>query len=101
MKKISVLILFCLIILTAVTKNSSKNLESQIFLKNETISLLKEKNEMAELELSFLSSPEKLKKYHELYFKNELKIQDINNFRIMTIKDNLIFIKEKKIFQND
>ena len=44
MKKISVLILFCLIILTALTKNSSKNLESQIFLKNETISLLKEKN---------------------------------------------------------
>ena len=64
--------LIALIITTAIIKNSSKNLENQIFITNENINILKNKYELVLLEFNFLTSPKQLldyqksqkKKYH-------------------------------------
>ena len=49
--------LIVLIITTTIIKNSSKNLENQIFIKNENINILKNKYELVLLEFNFLTSP--------------------------------------------
>ena len=53
-------ILVFLIIITAITKNSSKKLENQIFVVNENINILKNKYELVLLEYNFLTSPKQL-----------------------------------------
>ena len=61
-----------LIIITTITKNSTKKIESKIFTIKENISTLKNKYELVLLEYNFLTSPNKLFEYQETYFENEL-----------------------------
>ena len=73
MKKyiITSLIVF-LILFTALIKNSTKKIEDQIFTKQENLRSLKSEFENVKLENEYLSSPEKLFEYHDLYFDDEL-----------------------------
>mgnify|MGYP006168793973 FL=1 len=93
MKKITLItLIFFLIIITTITKNSSKNLENEIFNLKENISLLKDKYDLVLLDYNFLSSPKKLNEYRNIYFKDQLISLNINNFKIVDISNKKIII---------
>ena len=86
MKKFFVILsILFLILSTAFIKNSTKKIEDEIFSKNENLRRLNKEFEKTKLEFDFLSSAEKLMKYKNLYFENELvpkdlkKIEKLNN----------------------
>ena len=64
MKKLFLIsVILLLIIITTITKNSTKQIENKIFNVRENINALKDKYEFVILEYNFLSSPEKLLEY--------------------------------------
>ena len=95
MKKffLSILIIF-LIFLTAVIKNSTKNIDAKIFNLKEEIRLLNEKYELVLLDHNFLSSPKKLNEYQKKYFENDLVPTDISNIGKIEFNNNETIIKE-------
>ena len=95
MKKffLSILIIF-LIFLTAVIKNSTKNIDAKIFNLKEEIRLLNEKYELVLLDHNFLSSPKKLNEYQKKYFENELVPTDIRDIREIDFNNKNILVKE-------
>ena len=98
MKKI-IIILFIinLMILTTITKNSTKKLENKIFAIKENISLLKNKYSLVLLEYNFLTSPDKLMEYQSKYFKKNLIFLKKNQIKkINIINDELIINNSKK-----
>ncbi len=95
MKKISVisLILF-LILLTAFVKNSTKRVDDQIFATKENISDLKKNFENIKLEYDYLSSAERLIKFQDKYFDDELIRINIKNIKTVNVKKNSLEIKQ-------
>ena len=95
MKKffLSILIIF-LIFLTAVIKNSTKNIDAKIFNLKEEIKLLNEKYELVLLDHNFLSSPKKLNEYQKKYFENDLIPKKIQNILELNITNNEMITKE-------
>jgi len=72
MKKLILLLsIFLLLIFTIVTKNSTKEIEKQIYNTKENLRILEQKYEMVLLDFNYLSSPEKLMEYQLRYFENE------------------------------
>ena len=95
MKKIFVILcIFFLIIATTITKNSTKNLENQIFITKENIGILKKKYEYVLLDFNALTAPQKLIEYQSKYFENDLVITEINEIKEVKIKDNKLNISE-------
>ena len=91
MKKISlVLIIFLLILSTAIIKNSAKKTEDKIFTVRENLRVLNSEFEKIKLEHDYLSSAEKLLEYQFLYFEDELIRKNIENIKIFKIKDKII-----------
>ena len=86
--------IFFLLIFTTITKNSTKDMEKQIYDINENLRILEQKYEMVLLDFNYLSSPEKLMEYQAQYFENELKEIDITNLKKLTFLKNEIQIKE-------
>lgn len=85
-------IVLILIFFTTFIKNSTKKIEEKIYYSKENISLLKTKYEMVKLEYDFLTSPEKLINYHQLYFEEELNQIDINFVGKIRFKNDKILI---------
>ena len=85
LKKIFILIILSLIISTTFIKNHTKKLDDEIFSIKENINYLNSIKELTQLEYDYLSSPEKLIEFKNLYFENEFKntprdmIKIINN----------------------
>ena len=95
MKKIILILsIFLLLIFTTITKNSTKDIEKQIYNTKENLRILEQKYEMVLLDFNYLSSPEKLMEYQAQYFDNELKEIDITNLKKLTFIKNEIQIKE-------
>tara|TARA_B100000674_G_C37307196_1_gene674781 strand:- start:118 stop:429 length:312 start_codon:yes stop_codon:yes gene_type:complete len=95
MKKISlILTIFFLILITAFIKNSTKQIEDEIFSVKENLRVLNFELENTLLENNYLSSAEKLLEYQSLYFEDELIKKNIKKFKIIKIKDG------SKIFLN-
>ena len=95
MKKIlfTILLLF-LIVITTITKNSTKKIDQKIYETKENIRLLKDKYELVLLDYNYLSSPEKLMNYQSKFFDDELIEVDIRKIKKINIsKDNLIVEK--------
>ena len=93
-----ILSIFFLIIVTAVTKNSTKRLEDKIFLVKEDINVLKEKFELVLLDYNFLTTPKKLLEYQSKYFEKDLIPIDINDVKKITkINDKLVITEFNKI----
>ena len=87
MKKLSLIFLvFCLIFFTAFIKNSTKRIDDEIFVKQETIRALKKDYENIKLEHNYLSSSEKLSEFKNQYFENLLIEKDIKKIKV--IKQN-------------
>ena len=92
--------IFILILLTAIIKNSTKEIEDNIFITKENLRILNNEFGNLALEYNFLSSSEKLLKYQSIYFENELVKKNLDQIKIIhNYKDN-IFIKNLEISKN-
>jgi hypothetical protein len=92
-KLILTLCIFSLIIITALIKNSTKKIEDKIFAVNENIRLLNDQLGDVLLEYNYLSSPKKLLQYQSQYFENDLTQMNIENIKVISEKNDQIFIK--------
>jgi hypothetical protein len=100
MKKLFlVFVILLLIIVTTITKNSTKQIENKIFSAKENIRALNDKYEFVLLEYNFLSSPEKLLEYQSKYFEKENSLEDLISVDLNKIKE-IEFIDNRLIIQN-
>ena len=98
MKKLSVFILvFFLIVGTSLIKNSTKDLDDQIYSIRENILFLENRFEDSKLEFNYLSSSEKLLEYQKLYFENSLIKKSLNELKTLKIKNDELIINDLKI----
>ena len=82
MKKIFILsLILFLVLFTAIIKNSTKNIEEEIFVINENIGILNNEFESVKLEFEYLSSTEKLIEFKNSYFDDELSKKNIEEIK--------------------
>ena len=99
---IFIFIIFGLIIFTTLIKNSSKEIDKEIFKLEEDISILKNEREMLNLEHDYLTSPKKLTELQKLYFEEELINYDLSKFGEIIINENeLLILKKDKFLSNE
>ena len=94
MKKATLVTIFILIIATSLVKNSTKEIEDQIFLVNENIRSLKNVLGDVLLEYNYLSTPDKLTQYQSRFFEKDLIKIDIMKIKQLTEKNNHIKISD-------
>ena len=98
MKKfVLALVIFFLVLSTAIIKNSTKQIEDEIFTTNESIRVLKSEFENVSLEYDYLSSAERLLEYQSQYFDDKLIQKNINELKIYNISDDINKIQNFKI----
>ena len=100
MKKfvVAAVILF-LVLSTAIIKNTTKQIEDEIFSAKENIRVLNSEFENVSLEYDYLSSAERLLEYQSLYFEDELIQKNINDIKIYNISDDINKIQNFKIIR--
>ena len=94
MKKITLLIIFVLILATSLVKNSTKEIEDKTFVLNENIRSLKIGFSDVMLEYNFLSSPQKLIQKQAQYFENALLKIDVTKIKQISKKNDFIEIDD-------
>ena len=100
MKKFGlILVIFLLILSTAIIKNSAKEIEDEIFSLKEDLRVLSSEFEKVKLEHDYLSSSEKLLEYQSLYFEDELIQKDIESIKVFKIKNEGKEITNLKIIK--
>ena len=100
MKKFALAVLiFFLVLSTAIIKNTTKKIEDEIFTVQENIRILKSEYENVSLEYDYLSSSEKLLEFQSLYFEDQLIQKNINDIKIYNVSDSLNKIKNFKIIK--
>ena len=87
------LILF-LIISTSIVKNSTKDLDYEIYSINENILFLENRLKDTKLDFDYLSSSEKLLEFQKIHFEDSLVKKTINEFKILELKDNQFEIND-------
>ena len=102
MKKIlTISLIFSLIVITSFIKNSTKKIDEELFSLKETISDLNLELDNVKLEFDYLSSPEKLISYQELYFENKLTQKSMNEIEIINFTREKIFTNDVKIIDSE
>ena len=102
MKKILVfLLIFFLIISTSLIKNSTKEIEDEIYMTKENILFLENRFQVSKLEFDYISSPEKLLEYQRLYFEKSLEKKMLRDLKIMDISNEKLVIKDLTIGKNE
>ena len=87
-KKIFLFIpIIILIVSTTFTKNSTKQLDKKIFETIEDIRVLENIYELVLLDYNYLTSPNKLMEYSQMYFEKELKKKKITDLKIYKLKN--------------
>ena len=100
MKKIGlIMVIFLLILSTAIIKNSAKKIEDDIFIVRENLRVLKSEFENIKLEHNYLSSSEKLLEYQSQYFEDELIQKNIENIKVFNNKSRDKKIQDLKIIK--
>ena len=100
MKKfVLALVIFFLVLSTAIIKNSTKQIEDKIFTVKESIRVLKSEFENVSLEYDYLSSAERLLEYQSQYFEDDLIQKNINDIKIYNILDDINKIQNFKIIK--
>ena len=92
-------IIFFLVLSTAIIKNTTKQIEDEIFTAKENIRVLKSEFENVSLEYDYLSSAERLLEYQSQYFEDKLIQKNINDIKIYNISDDLKKIQNFKIIK--
>ena len=90
-----VLILF-LVISTSLIKNSTKDVEDQIYSIQENILFLENRFKDSKLEFDYLSSSEKLLEFQKLYFENSLLKKSIQDLKILKFSEDQVTINDLK-----
>tara|TARA_B100001057_G_scaffold496162_1_gene596922 strand:- start:2436 stop:2741 length:306 start_codon:yes stop_codon:yes gene_type:complete len=90
-------LLLVLIVSTTLIKNSTKDLDDQIYSIRENILFLEDRFKDSKLEFDYLSSSEKLLEYQKLYFENSLIKKSIKELKTLNILENEIIINDLKI----
>ena len=93
-------VIFFLVLSTAIIKNTTKQIEDEIFTVNENIRVLKSEFENVSLEYDYLSSADKLLEYQSLYFENDLIQKNLKDIKIYNISKSLKNIQDFKIIKN-
>ena len=94
MKKIiTISLILFLIIVTTITKNSTKELENEIYLIKENLSFLKNKYSYILLEYNYLTTPKKLMEYQSKYFEKDLIPVKIDKIKNLDQKNNKLIIE--------
>ena len=102
MKKIlTISLIFSLIVITSFIKNSTKKIDEELFSLKENISELNLKLDNIKLEFDYLSSPEKLISYQNLYFENKLTQKSINEIEIIDLNREKIITNDFKIINSE
>ena len=102
MKKIlTISLIFSLIVVTSFIKNSTKKIDEKLFGLKENISDLNLELNNVKLEFDYLSSPEKLISYQNLYFENKLTQKGINEIEIIEFTKEKILTNDVKITDNE
>ena len=91
------IIIFTSIISTSLIKNSTKDLDDQIYSIRENILFLENRFQDSKLEFDYLSSSEKLMEYQKLYFESLLIKKSLKELKTLNITDNKLIINELKI----
>ena len=100
MKKFALaLVIFLLVLSTAIIKNTTKQIEDEIFTAKENIRVLKSEFENISLEYDYLSSAERLLEYQSQYFEDELIKKNINDIKIYNISKDINKIQNFKIIK--
>ena len=100
MKKFGlILVIFLLILSTAIIKNSAKEIEDEIFSLKEDLRVSSSEFEKVKLEHDYLSSSEKLLEYQSLYFEDELIQKNIESIKVFKIKNEEKEITNLKIIK--
>ena len=86
--------IFFLLIFTTITKNSTKEIEKEIYNTKENLRILEQKYELVLLDYNYLSSPQKLMEYQSKYFEDELKDIDVTSIKKLTVFDDQIEVKK-------
>jgi len=95
-----VLIIFLLILSTAIIKNSAKKNEDKIFTVKENLRVLSSEYEKIKLEHDYLSSSDKLLEFQSLYFENDLVQKKIENIKVFKTINGDKKIQDLKIIKD-
>ncbi len=102
MKKIlTISLIFSLIVITTFIKNSTKKIDEELFSLKENISDLNLELDNVKLEFDYLSSPEKLILYQNLYFENKLTQKSMNEIETIEFTRKKILINDVKIIDSE
>ena len=102
MKKIlTISLIFSLIVITSFIKNSTKKIDEELFSLKENISDLNLELNNVKLEFDYLSSPENLIGYQNLYFENKLTQKSINEIEIIDLTKEKILTNNVKIIDSE
>jgi len=99
-KTLTIGLIFSLIVLTTIIKNSTKKIDEELFTLKENISDLNLELDNIKLEFDYLSSAEKLINYQNLYFENKLTQKSINEIEIIDFTKEKIFTNDIKVIDS-
>tara|TARA_Y100001954_G_C15448876_1_gene425311 strand:+ start:94 stop:399 length:306 start_codon:yes stop_codon:yes gene_type:complete len=100
MKKLIVFsLIFVLVVSTSLVKNSTKDLDDEIYSIGENIFFLEDRLKDTRLEFDYLSSSEKLLEYQKLYFEKSLVKKSLQELKTLKIKEKKIKIFDLKIYE--
>ena len=91
------MLIFSLIIITSLIKNSTKTVDDKIYSLNENIRFLENRLKDTKLEYDYLSSSEKLLEYQKLYFENFLQKKSIDEIKSVEILKNKLKLNKLRI----
>ena len=96
-----VVVIFFLVLSTAIIKNTTKQIEDEIFTAKENIRVLNSEYENISLEYDYLSSAERLLEYQSKFFEDELIQKNINDIKVYNISDDVNKIQNYKIIKKE
>ena len=100
-KILTISLIFSLIVITSLVKNSTKKIDEELFSLKENILNLNLELDNVKLEFDYLSSSEKLLSYQNLYFENKLTLKNINEIEIIDFTKEKILTNDVKIIDSE
>ena len=91
------MVIFSLILSTAIIKNSAKKTEDEIFTVKENLRVLSSEFEKVKLEHDYLSSSDKLLEFQSQFFEDELIQKNIENIKVFKRQKKYKKIQDLKI----
>ena len=101
MRSLVFFLIFFLIVSTSFVKNSTKNIEDEIYSLKENLFLLENRVKDSELEFDYLSSSERLLEFQNLYFENSLQKKTLNDIDLIDVDKNELIISELTIIEKN